>query len=182
MNRIMLFALLGIAFVMSCQSGEYRQAYEYAKNEGRSELFAKAYAEKVDEGKGTIYAKDYADAFELNSSALIGIDVDKELFAALYADKKFEGKTREYAISYAIQYCTMLPVFKKDGDVSEEFMHAHVTYYLEGLAFVVRSGFREEFIKYFAGVYTMKRLSGMTPEQAVVATMNSSIKAGVELQ
>ena len=38
MNRMMLIALLGIVFVMGCQSGEYQQAYEYAKNEGRSEL------------------------------------------------------------------------------------------------------------------------------------------------
>ena len=165
MKRI-IFAVLMIA-VIGCQSKEYEQAYEYAKDEGRSELFAKAYAKKVDEGKGKIYAKDYADAIEMAEANPKYSRDEKSIVAEIYADKKFEGYTAVYAARYANMYCQALPLAKEKGK-DREFAHQYVKHFLEGESWIKKSEpYRNtEYVKFFALYYGTARAMGMPERQA----------------
>ena len=155
------------------EHGPWSKAYDYAKEGGKSDFYAKAYAEQIAEGKGKIYAKAYAFALEVNQKDIEYDDKMKKVWARIYAEKLYEGQTLEYAARYALNYCKMLPVAIEQGQ-DEKFVHQYVKYYFDTEELVKRRfpQIDSKYLKDFSTTYALLRASGITKDRAVEKAMD----------
>ena len=176
LQRILLLAVLWVVFA-GCHSEE-RKAYDYAKEEGKSDFYAKAYAEQIAEGKGKIYAEAYAFALDtaFNNKFVetrLPDDKTKKIFAKIYAQEVYDGQTVTYAAKYARIYCDMIPIAIETGR-DERFIHQFTRHFIRGeneakKLFPQQSS---EYIESFSMIYAMERTEGTTNEQAVKKAMD----------
>ena len=166
LQRILLLAILWMVFV-GCDSEE-RKAYNYAKEEGKSDFYAKAYAEQIAEGKGKIYAEAYAFALEKNRKDTKYDDKMKEIFAKIYAEQRYGGRTVEYAVKYAIHYCKIFPVAMKQ-ERGERFVHEVVKYFIDTEDRVTKQAphLSPKYIRNFSITYALERAMGTGRDEAV---------------
>ena len=174
MNFRTLMLLSVFVLLAGCNSEE-RKAYDYAKEEGKSDFYAKAYAEQIAEGKAKVYAEAYAFLLETSQEG-IGFrqydDKMKKVSARIYAEKIYEGENFIYATIYAKHYCRMLPVAKEFGR-DERFVHQYTRHYvkMEPAAKKLLPHHSSEYIKHFSHMYASEMALGATNEQAVKKAM-----------
>ena len=169
LQRILLLAILWMAFT-GCHSEE-RKAYDYAKEEGKSDFYAKVYAEQIAEGKSTIYAEAYAFALEMvfNNDGEIRLanDKTKEIFAKIYAEERYGGRTVSDASRFARIYCDILPVAIENGK-DEKYTHEFTGYYvsMEKEALKSSPDLDAIYLQNLSTKFAMERIEGKTKEEA----------------
>ena len=99
------------------RSFRYNEAYDLAKEYGKSDFYARIFAEKADEGKDGVYAEAYAHAMTTLQTDMWDKYTDgvKLKFAQLYAGKRYEGKSLDDSAVYAMTYCNAIPALEKLG-------------------------------------------------------------------
>ena len=172
LQRILLLAIL-LMVCAGCHSEE-RKAYDYAKEEGKSDFYAKAYAEQIAEGKGKIYAEAYAFALEMifnndgkDGEILFRDDKTKNLFAKIYAQESYAGRTVSDAARFAKLYCDILPVAIANGK-DEKYTHEFTGYYLsiEKETLNYSPDIDAIYLQNLSTKFAMERIDGKTKEEA----------------
>ena len=163
LQHILLLAVLWMVFA-GCHSEE-RKAYDYAKEEGKSDVYAKAYAEQIAEGKGKIYAEAYAFALEVafnnESETRLPDDKTMKIFAKIFAQERYEGQTFTYAARYARIYCDMIPTAIENGR-DEIFIHQFTRHFVkvENVAKKLFPHQSSKYIELFSMMYANGKDSG----------------------